>query len=229
MSRNILLLLCAIPFFISCNKHNDAAIYEQGRLEYKITYLNAEEDHYDVLYLPKKMILQFNQDFSINQIDGFMGVFKLGNMTYFKNNRVKTYLKVLDKDYAFLGGRHDMMCCFDYLDGMILEEDTATYILAGLKSKRVNISFKDGREPFSIYYTNEIDLARPNSTNPYQAVNGVLTHFRLTMGPYLMEFRATKFDPEKPPKSEMEIPAGALEVTRPQMVAILNRLMEQNL
>ena len=93
-----LLPAIALLIAISCKSPEHSGIYNEGRLEYKITYLNAESDHYDPSFLPKKMVLEFNQDYSINRIDGFMGFFKLGNMTYFKNHKVKTHLKVLDKN-----------------------------------------------------------------------------------------------------------------------------------
>jgi hypothetical protein len=225
----LLFAFCVVGLLFSCSDPFKKGIYDQGRLEYKITYLNAEEDNYDPSFLPKKMTLQFNQDFSINQIDGFMGFFKLGNITYFRNKKVKTHLKVLDQNYAFLGNRNEMMCCFDCMDGMVMKEDTTTYTFAGLESKRVIISFKDKKDTFSVYYTNDINLAHPNVTNPYHKIDGVLTNFRLTMGPYLMEFKATKFDPEKPPREEMLIPDQAQKVDRAEMVVILNRLMEQNM
>ena len=213
----------------SCKESEQTGIYNQGRLEYKITYLNATEDNYDPSFLPKKMTLEFNQDYSINQIDGFMGFFKLGNITYFHHKKVKTHLKVLDKNYAFLGGRNEMMCCFDCMEGMILKEDTALHNIAGLQSKKVFVSFKEKTDTFSIYYTQDINLTNPNITNPYHNIDGVLTAFRLTMGPYLMQFQATKFEADRSPKEEIEIPEDALVVNRNELVAILNRLMEQNM
>lgn len=228
MSR-IFFVLSILLLFASCKNTKEEGIYKQGRIDYRISYLNAKEANYEPAYLPKRMTLKFNQEYSINQIDGFMGLFKLGNITYFKNKKVKTHLKVLDQNYTYNGGRNEMMCCFDCMDGMILTEDTSSYTFAGLKSKRLIVSFKDGREPFSIYYTSDIDLPHPNSTNPYRKVDGVLTQFRLMMGPYLMEFKAHKFDPDKAPKEEMLIPEKAVNVNRDDMVAILNRLMEQNL
>lgn len=224
----LLLALSIIGLVLSCNRSEEKGIYNEGKIEYKITYLNAEEANYDPSFLPKKMTLQFNQDYSINRIDGFMGFFKLGNMTYFRNKKVRTHLKVLDKNYAFIGGRNEMMCCFDCMSGMKLTEDTTSYTFAGLKSKKMIVSFDDDREPFDIYYTKDINLDRPNMTNPYTKVDGVLTGFRLMMGPYLMQFKASKFDPAKAPKEEMLIPMEAKVVDRNQMVAILNRLMEQN-
>jgi hypothetical protein len=224
----LLLILSVLFFFLSCNKTNQSSIYEQGRLEYRISYLNADTDNYDPSFLPKKMVLEFNQDYSINRIDGFMGFFKLGNITYFRNRRVKTHLKVLDQNYAFNGGRNEMMCCFDCMDGMRMENDTSRIELAGLKSNKIRITFPDGREEYGIYYTDAIKLRNPNASNPYSKVDGVLTQFRLIMGPYIMEFTATKFDPVRAPKSEMPIPEEATFVNRNEMVAILNRLMEQN-
>jgi hypothetical protein len=213
---------------LSCNRKQNEGIFAEGKLEYRITYLNAEKDQYDPSFLPKKMTLVFNQDYSINQIDGFMGFFKLGNMTYFRKKRIRTHLKVLDKNYAFKGGRNDMMCCFDCMEGMIIEEDTTIYNIAGLASRKATIRFKESQDTFSVFYTNQIKLTHPNQSNPYHEIEGVLTSFRLTMGPYLMQFNATKFDPTFDVIKEMEIPEEAVEVNRAEMVSILARLMEQN-
>ena len=213
---------------LGCKHEQHKGIYNQGLIEYKITYLNAEKDNYDPSFLPKKMTLSFNQEYSINMINGFMGFFKLGNITYFKNNEVKTHLKVLDKNYAIDGGKNDVMCCFDRMQDMNLQEDTTTCIIGGLKSKKIHVSFDHKPDNFDIYYTDEINLTHPNATTPYSSIEGVLTQFRLKMGPYVMQFRANKFDSTDSPKNEMEIPKDAIMVDREEMETILNRLMEQN-
>jgi hypothetical protein len=214
---------------LSCNEKKQKGIYKEGKLEYKISYLNAAADNYDPSFLPKKMVLEFNQDFCIFRIDGFMGMFRLGNITYFKNRSVKTHLKVLDKNYAFNGGRNEMMCCFDCLSGMIIDQDTTIAEIAGLKSKKVKISFKDSNDKYDVFYTEDIMLTNPNSTNPYKKIDGVLTNFRLKMGPYLMQFTATKFIPKFAVKDELVIPGDAHVVDREELVAILDRLMQQNM
>jgi hypothetical protein len=225
----LLLSLFLFVIIISCSDKKPKGIYKEGKLEYRISYLNANEDNYDPSFLPKKMVLEFNQEFCIFRIDGFMGMFRLGNITYFKNRSVKTHLKVLDKNYAFNGGKNEMMCCFDCLSGMVVDSDTATSEIAGLKSKKVKISFKDSNEKYDVYYTDDIMLTNPNSTNPYKKIDGVLTNFRLKMGPYLMQFTATKFTPKLNLKEEMLIPQDAHIVGREELVAILDRLMKQNM
>ena len=122
-----------------------------------------------------------------------------------------------------------MMCCFDCLSGMIIDTDTATTEIAGLKSKKVKISFKDSNDKYDVFYTEDIMLTNPNSTNPYKKIDGVLTNFRLKMGPYLMQFTAAKFTPKVTIKDELIIPQDAHIVGREELVAILDRLMQQNL
>jgi hypothetical protein len=229
--QRFLLVILLFVVFLSCSEKRPKGIHKEGKLEYRISYLNATKDNYDPSFLPKKMTLEFNQEYCIFRIDGFMGMFKLGNITYFKNHSVKTHLKVLDKNYAFNGGRNEMMCCFDCLNGMIIdtETDTAQTIIAGLKSKKAKISFKGSNEKYDVLYTEDIMLTDPNLTNPYKNINGVLTNFRLKMGPYLMEFNAIKFTPTFTLKNEMEIPETAQIVDREELIAILDRLMQQNM
>ncbi|MBN1950399.1 MAG: hypothetical protein JW801_04295 [Bacteroidales bacterium] len=201
--------------------------YREGRLEYKITYLNADKDNYDPLILPQVMSLQFNQDFCINSIDGFMNMFRLANVIYFKSHEVFTHLKYFDKNFAYVGGSNDMMCCFDPMSNMIVKTDTATREIAGLKSQRAFISFPDRPDTFSVYYTYDINLPAPNETNPYRKIDGVLTSFRLNMGHYDMEFRATEFNPKNPPEEKFRFPEGTYKVKRDYLVKILEELMSE--
>lgn len=221
-------LLIALPFllvFASCKKEADYGIHENGRIEYRITYLNSAEGNFDPALLPKKMTLEFNQDFCTNTIDGFMGMFKLGNVTNFGSKKSNTHLKVLDKSYLYKGDRNEMMCCFDNMEGMQIINDSSSKSIAGLNSQKAKITLPNG-ENFDIYYTQDIKLYKPNIANPYKSVDGVLTDFILTMGPYKMRFIAQKFDPAKHPKESKRFPKNTQEVSRDEMVLVLNRLMK---
>lgn len=222
-----IILICFVLLFFSCKKEKRRGIYDKGRIEYKITYLNEERGSFDPAMLPKKMILEFNNEFSTNTINGFMGFFKLENITYFHKKKSITYLKVINKDYIFQGDRHEPMCCFDLFEDIKFEFDTLTKIIAGLHSKHAIATIPKLDYTFDIYYTHDIALEHPNITNPYLDIEGVLTDFVLFMGPYKMRFEASKFLPEKYPEKEAVVPQSAHEVTRNEMVYALERLMEQ--
>ena len=227
MKRTYILLITISSILLSCSKEEPAGKYNNGRIEYKITYLNGEDGGFDPSFLPKKMVLEFNKEFCTNSIDGFMGLFRLANITYFGKKRSITHLKVLEKNYLFEGGRHELMCCFDVFEDMVITEDTTTKTIAGLASNHA-IAFIPGyNETFDIYYTDEIRLAHPNITNPYLDIKGVLTDFVLYMGPYKMRFVANKFDPARNPKDDIIATEEALMVSRDEMVYALDRLMRQ--
>jgi hypothetical protein len=220
----IVLLLIIITS--GCKEKEHPGIYDTGRLEYKITYLNAEQGNFDPSLLPRKMVLEFNEDFSTNTIDGFMGMFRLGNLTYFNKRKSITYLKVLDKNYVFNGGKNELMCCFEVFENLEIIRDTNSMNIAGLNSQHAVINLPSTGDVFDIYYTYDIALESPNITNPYLNIDGVLTDFVLFMGPYKMKFEAQKFIPGKGPKGKLKIPESAIELTREEMVYALERLMK---
>jgi len=210
-----------------CKKHEPSGIYDKGRIEYRITYLENSVHEISPNLLPKKMKLEFNQDYSINVIEGFMGVFKLNNITYFKHKRCSTLLEVLNKNYVYLGKRGEEMCCFENMNDMMIEHTDETRKIAGLDCSKAIVRLEENGESFEVYYTNDIKLANPNMTNPYKKIDGVLVEFQLSLSGLKMKFTAEKFEShinnsiKKP-----SFPKNSNEVTRDQMTQIISRLVD---
>ena len=212
---------------ISCKRSGDGEKYSNGSIEYKITYLENELKEISPSLLPKKMKLEFSPQYSTNTIEGFMGFFKLHSHTNFKNKKGSTLLEVLNKKYLFNGKKGESMCCFDNLDNMEIEYTADNKVIAGLNSKKVIIKLPDQDESFEIYYTDEISLENPNSTNPYVQIDGVLMDFQLKLAYLKMKFTAEKFIPSQNSKiKKFNVPDKYQEVTREQMAYIIRRLME---
>ena len=223
-------LCCAfllILLLFGCKKHEPAGIYDTGRIEYKITYLENNSNQISPNLLPKKMKLEFNQDYSINVIEGFMGVFKLNNITSFRHKRCSTLLEVLNKNYVYLGKRGEEMCCFEEMDDMIIEGTTETRTIAGLNCNKVIARLGENGESFEVYYTNDIKLEDPNMTNPYRKIDGVLVEFQLSLSGLKMKFTAEKFESQiNNSIKEPAFPKNSNEVTRDQMSQIITRLVD---
>ncbi|MBN2348836.1 MAG: hypothetical protein JXJ22_08370 [Bacteroidales bacterium] len=207
-----------------CSSFDSDDKYENGIIEYEITYLENQIQNYPSALLPKKMKLAFTRHQSINTIEGFMGFFKLDNLTSFNGKKCITHLKVLDKNYVYEGKRNELMCCFDAMENMKIEFTDETKLIAGLQCKKAII--KQGDETsFEVYYTNEIKIENPNITNPYKKIDGVLMEFELKMNNLRMHFIANKFENSKPEKSKLEIPDEAEIITRDQMSYVMNELL----
>lgn len=225
--RYLLIGLSSLLILVSCKRIDDEDKYSYGSIEYKITYLENELKEISPSLLPKKMKLEFNPHYSTNTIEGFMGFFKLYSYTSFKNKKCSTLLEVLNKKYLFEGKKGEEMCCFDNIENMEFEHTDDKKVIAGLKSKKVIVRLPDKKESFDIYYTDEIAISNPNSTNPYNEIDGVLMDFQLKLAYLKMKFTAERFIPAQNNKiTRFNVPDNYENVTRKQMTYIIRRLME---
>ena len=226
--RKPLVAFVIIIFIVtaSCiNKDNQPKVFS-GRIDYKITYLNTDLDKKTMNILPTRMKLLFNEKQAANNIEGFMGVYKLNAITNFHTRKCSTVLKVFDKHYLFNGSRDEQMCCFDTMEGMEIQETNETKIIAGFNCKKSIVRLPATKETFDIYYTDEIALKHPNSTNPYKDVKGVLMEFELNLLYLKMRFVAEKYQELSDNDFKNNLPENSKEVSRDQMTQILNKLME---
>jgi len=210
----------------SCGDFSSRRGIDSGRIDYKITYLNDNLDKRMLDILPKHMKLVFNQKEAINNIEGFLGFYKLEALTNFHTRKCSTILKVIDKNYLYKGKHEEMMCCFNSMDEMIITETEETKSIAGLNCHKAIIYLPTSQTTFDIYYTGEINLRHPNSTNPYHKINGVLMEFELNLLHLHMRFSAEKFQPVAEIPDEYPLPKTTRTIDRDQMTEILNRLLE---
>jgi GLPGLI family protein len=210
----------------SCQRADDNHRISSGRIDYKITYLNNDLDKKTRNILPSRMKLVFDEKHATNNIEGFMGMYKLYAFTNFTTRKCSTILKVLDKHYLFRGNRDEQMCCFDTMDDMEIAETEETKVIAGFTCKKAIISLPSGNESFIIYYTDEIALKHPNTTNPYRKVKGVLMEFELKLLYLNMRFEAEKYQPLENKDFKPKFSEHSRLVSRGQMTQILNKLME---
>jgi hypothetical protein len=210
----------------ACMRDEGQAGISSGRIDYRISYLNDDVDKKTLEILPKRMKMVFDEKMAVNNIEGFMGFYKLEAITNFHTRRCFTLLKVFEKNYLFKGRRDELMCCFDPMEEMEITETTETKSIAGFNCRKAEIYLPASQQSFSIYYTGEIDLKHPNSTNPYREIDGVLMEFELTLLHLKMRFTAEKFHPLAESGNQADIPQNACSISRDQMTEILNHLLD---
>ena len=210
----------------SCGLKSNQKGFDSGRIDYKITYMNANLDKKMLEILPKRMKLIFNQKEAINNIEGFLGFYKLEALTNFRSRKCSTLLKVIDKNYLYKGKHDEMMCCFNSMDEMVITETEETKNIAGFNCHKAIIYLPSTNSTFDIYYTGDINLKRPNSTNPYRKIDGVLMEFELTLLHLRMRFSAEKFQPVADIPEEYNLPKSTRTIDRDEMTRILNKLLE---
>jgi len=223
---SVVLVLLISLFSFSCRNEGSQTGITSGRIDYQITYLNTDLDKKTREILPSKMKLFFNEKQAANNIEGFMGMYKLNAITNFHTRKCSTLLKVFDKHYMFWGNRDEQMCCFDTMDDMEIVETDETKMIAGFLCKKVMIKLPASNELFSVYYTDEITLKHPNATNPYKKIKGVLMEFELKLVHLNMRFVAESFHTLDTASLEPQLNEGSRQVSRSQMTQILNKLLQ---
>ncbi|HEX2394279.1 MAG TPA: hypothetical protein VHI78_02980 [Bacteroidales bacterium] len=213
-------------FSWSCRNNDPPAGITSGRIDYQITYLNDDLDKKTRSVLPSKMKLSFNESQASNNIEGFMGMYKLNAFTNFHTRKCSTMLKVFDKHYLFKGSRDEQMCCFDTMEDMEIIETNETKTIAGFECRKALVKLPSNNESFAIYYTNQITLRHPNATNPYRKVKGVLMEFELRLMHLNMKFVAESFHNLDTASLEPRPNHESKQVSRSQMTQILNMLIQ---
>jgi hypothetical protein len=225
MKITYLLPALLLPLMVSCSGRDSGGRISSGRIDYRITYLNDDLDKKTLEVLPKKMKLVFNEKQALNNIEGFLGFYKLDAYTNFHTRKSSTLLKVLDKQYLFTGKKDEIMCCFDPMDGMEIRVTEETRKIAGLNCHKATVYLPSDSTTFDIYYTGDIKLKHPNSTNPYYQVEGVLMEFELKLLSLRMRFTAEKFQPASRVPVKEDLPENIRDVSRDQMAEILAKLL----
>lgn len=218
----VFLTLCAL----SCENNTRTNGITSGRIDYQITYLNNDLDKKTRNVLPSRMKLYFNEEQASNNIEGFMGMYKLNALTNFHTRKCSTLLKVFDKHYLFKGSRDEEMCCFDTMDDMEITETDELKMIAGFECRKAIIRLPATNKTFNIYYTDQITLKHPNATNPYRKIKGVLMEFELKLMHLNMRFTAESFHTLDSAILEPRFSESSRQVTRSQMTQILNRLIQ---
>jgi GLPGLI family protein len=218
-----LIVLLAIA---GCSRNGEESRISQGRIEYRIAYTTDSAHQKVVDLLPRKMKLVFNRDSAINIMEGFMGMYKLNSITHFRTKKCSTLLKVPKYSFLFKGKRGEPMCCFDPMDDMIIQHTGETKEILGFACQKAMVSIPGSDHSYSVYYTREIGIRHPNSTNPYKKIEGVLMEFELNMYFLSMRFTADKFVPDDKAGTRFTVPKNYHELTRDQMCQLLERYLE---
>jgi hypothetical protein len=220
------LILCLLSLSLANCKRKPPKELASGKIEFRITYDKDEVGGYSSSVLPRQMTMEFSGNMVRNTIEGGLGFFSLVNITDLKTYQHTTWLKFIDKKYIYEGDKRESPCCFGMLSGMKLNYTDRTKEIAGLECRHVLASFPDnGIESFDIWYTEDIDIDNPNSNSPFNDIQGVLLEFNTLMGNANMHMIATRYNAQKIPQKQFQLPKNYRPVSKAEIERILETLM----
>ncbi len=180
--RPLLLFISVGAFVTSCVQSDVCDEMTQGVIEYEIRYKENNSSGIPAQVLPRKMVMTFNDNYVMQRIDGFMGLFSVFHISCRNNETNNTYIKIGPYKYVYVGSPDEMAAGFGGEKTKVLKQEEGTYRIAGLEARKVLVSCPDSTAlPFSVYYTKEIPISNINKNNPYEGIDGVMLDFILEL------------------------------------------------
>lgn len=210
---------------ISCKPAHVDGECSEGVITYNISYIENKLEKVSTPILPKKMTLKFNHKKSVSTIDGFLGFLKIISITDFKEQEAKTFLKVFDNEFVFLGEEGETICCYNKVAVDKVEKIETDTVIAGFDAEKAIVHLMDGNK-ITVYYTMQTGIKNPNANNPYFDIDGVLLDFQLTMNQLKMRFIADDFETRTLKAEDFDVYENPKRITRESMTKILAKLME---
>lgn len=193
MSRLVPLVLIMVTF--SCKNDADIQKINEGIIEYDIAYSSDSISSVPMQFLPKTMILQFNQNHASYKIEDMMGVFCITNITNLSGRTHVSTIKIFNKKYKYEGKREEVPVFFppESLYSVSSSDDTLT--IAGIQCNKSIITDVKARRKFEVAYSNDFFIKHPNTNTPYSDIEGVLMKFEIDLGKMRLTMTARKIIP----------------------------------
>ena len=220
----VTVLLLSLLLLNSCHKHNER---KEGEILYTITYLDNKIQNLPSQSLPKELVIKFKDGYYLSDISGMFGYFKITNIINHRNSSNLTYLQVLDKKYYYQGKMNELSPGFNKMPEMTIEYGNEVKNICGFECKPAIINFPSSdMKSFTVYYTNEIPIKNPNSSNPYINIDGVLLEFHLNLSKVEMKLTAKSVSFKQISSKEFKDKPNFKRVPKEFITTVLDKIME---
>jgi hypothetical protein len=209
----------------SCKHNTTGGQISEGIIEYDIIYSNRSGQNFPFQLLPKVMQLKFNDNFSSYTLEDRLGLFSISNILDLKGHQHITFIKVFDKKYVYKGNKGESSVLFDSSVTYKLKYIEDTSRLAGYLCKTVTINDSESMKNFNILYTHAIGNNTPNTNTPYEAIDGMLLDFRLTLKNLEMHLKAKSVEKKEIKDKEFSVPTDYKQISRKKMEEILTTIL----
>lgn len=214
----------------ACNKIStkvfDTRISE-GTIQYRVTFPELSDESITATLLPETMTYSFKEDQFASFFEAAGGVFKNKIIADRQNKRVDHELKVFRKQIKVLMNETDVLQMLADYPKMTVIKTSDTDSIAGFPCKKALVVFEEIDIPeIEVYYTQEINMNKPNWCTQYHEIEGVLMAYEIEEFGVRMRLEATSVDDEKVAPEILEPNEDYQSITKGEMDVELSQLVE---
>ncbi len=142
-------------------------------IEYEIEYLEDKAGDIPTKILPRTMDAYYTKYYVLTEIEGFFNQFTLTQIADLKRRRVTTLLNFFGNKVYYVGETGELPAGILELPDLKISSTDETTVIGGLDSERLDV--ETAQEQYSIYFTKDFSVRRPNISTPYHMVDDPLT------------------------------------------------------
>ncbi|MCD4769837.1 MAG: hypothetical protein K8R35_06700 [Bacteroidales bacterium] len=225
MKNYIASLLTSITLLglTGCNKSSVKTI-DEGEIHYKIIY-NGRQGNMPEELMPGNLVVKFKNDKSVMEITTPIGNNGIYNIFDPDNGTNHTYISFLGLKYFYIGETGEIPPGIDPMEDLVLKKTDKVKNIGGFQCKHATAEINGIKRTFDIWYTSEIDLSDPNSSTPFNELDGVLLNFFYRMGEMIVEFEAEGIYPRPVPDKDFYKGDKYRRIKREDMDSIISKMM----
>jgi len=219
--------LLTILLLGSCRRNRELPeTVDANYINYKIEYLEERAGDIPTRILPGHMDAYYTKYFVLSRIEGFFNQFSLVQIADLRHRQVTTLLNFFGNKVYYVGENGELPVSIIAPDDMKVTFTGETKVIGGLNSERVEVD--TGKEQFSIYFTKDFTVRRPNITTPYRNIEHPLSAFRIQLSLLKMSLSCTEFECKPVDSDIFTIPENYKRVSRSAMEEIINSLFTKD-
>jgi hypothetical protein len=225
MSRRLLFIsLFLLPVLFSGCRRGVAPgeTVDADHLVYHIKYLEDRAGDVPTAILPAKMDAYYTRYHVLTRIDGFFNQFSLVQVADLRRRRVTTLLNFFGNKVYYESEPGQMPAAIVEPVHLEYRATGDTAVIGGLNSEEMMVEADD--ESYSIYFTRDFRVRRPNISTPYYMVEDPLTDFRIQLSYLKMHLTCTGMEHRTVESGMFLIPEDYKPVNRSTMEEIINSL-----
>jgi len=206
----------------SCKERGGKYI-DQGEIHYNIDYIGNFGVPSE--YLPQNLVVSFKKDKILFEMIGF-GKSGIMNLASPEKGIYDTYFSLFTKKFYYAAESGELFPGFEAMNDMILKKTFKTKVICGYNCKNAEVTFgKDRSKIYNVWYTNEIEVKKPNAATPFNEIDGVLLGFFFLMGRSELHFEAETVYKKDIPDATFERRDEFVRVTKESINKVIYQML----
>lgn len=222
MIKNFLLISSLILLLVTACKPKNEHFISEGEIEFDASVM--DKDNPMASLAPNKMTIKFKDDRICFEMNAGMGLFSTSFISDPTKKSVTQLVKFLNKKFMLTQTSEDVIKENESCKIEVIPTNE-TKLIAGYLCKKVKIKPKNKNEAeYAVYYTDELDVQKPNFINCYHMIDGVLMEYQMKKFGLEMKFTAQNVKNIEIDSKVFEIPADYKKITEKEMKSFFDDL-----